>query len=117
MTEILELNFLPYERLESSWGAVRLGIRTFFVLMEWIVSFQTHDWSLGGPLGLLGSHLGSLGGHLEVTWGAIGVTWRSLGMHLGVTWGALGGYLAHLGITWGLFGVHRGCLAHFGGGK
>ena len=36
MTEILEFNLLPKECLESSWGAVWLGIRMFVVFNGWI---------------------------------------------------------------------------------
>ena len=39
-TEILKLKELPNERLEGSWGALWLGIRTFFGLKLSVVGLQ-----------------------------------------------------------------------------
>ena len=39
-TEILKLKELPNERLEGSWGALWLGIRTFFGFKLGVVGLQ-----------------------------------------------------------------------------
>ena len=44
-TEILKLKELPNERLEGSWGALWLGIRTFFGFKLGVVDLQCQSQS------------------------------------------------------------------------
>ena len=64
MTEILKLKELPNDGLETSWGALWLGIRTFF-------GFNIHYPKPQGPLTEILKLKELPNDGLETSWGAL----------------------------------------------